>query len=593
MEKKKSVLSALLPYAENYKVFTILSLVLSALSQVIAFIPFYYIWKIGKAVIEVYPHFAEATDIVHDGWMAVLFSVISMLVYYVGLICSHIAAFHIAANMKKRAMKHISEIPIGKIEEIGSGKLRKIVNESSVGTETYLAHQLPDYVGAMVTPVCMIVLLFIFDWRLGIVSLIPAILGYKAMSQMMGSQMAEDIGKYQDSLEVMNNEAVEYVRGMQVVKTFGQSIFTFKKFKKSIDDYNTFCMAYTKKARLPMLEFEVLINSTFAFLIASALIVNSYSHITTSFVFNMLFYVIYTPLIATTLSKIMFMSEDSMLVEDCIKRIDSILSIQPLPYTNKVLDLAHHDISLKNVQFKYDNANNNAVDHVNMDIKEGSTIALVGPSGSGKSTLAYLMSRFYDPSHGEISIGGVNIRDIEKETLTNTVSFVFQNSKLLKMSIYDNVRLGKPHASREEVLQALHLARCDDIIEKLPEGIDTIIGSEGTYLSGGEQQRIHIARTLLNNTPILILDEATAYADPENEQKVELALKELRKNKTVIMIAHRLSSVKNVDQIYVLDKGQIKESGTHDELVAQGGMYSKMWDDYNTSIRWKVGEKSC
>lgn len=580
-------------YSGKYKIFTYLSLILSGISSVLALIPFVYIWKIIKEVIEVMPNFQNATSIVHNGWMAVIFAIISTIIYFVGLICSHMSAFRVASNMRKKAMEHITKIPIGKIEEIGSGKLRKIVNESAGGTETYLAHQLPDMAGALVTPICMLIFLFIFDWKLGIVSLIPTVMGFFAMKKMMGKQMADDIGKYQNSLEVMNNEAVEYVRGMPVVKTFGQSVYTFKRFKNSIEDYEKFCMAYTKKARKPMIEFQVSVNCIFAFLIAVTLLVVGKGTVSQSFLLNLLFYIIYTPILTTTLTKVMFMSENTMLVTDCIKRINSIFEIKPLSENKTKEKIKDNSIELKNVKFKYDNAEDNAIDNISMKIKANSTIALVGPSGSGKSTIANLIARFYDVNEGKILIGGVDIKNIKKEELMNTVSYVFQNSKLLKTSIYENVRMAKPNATKEEVIEALHLAQCDDIIEKMPDGIDTQIGSKGVYFSGGEVQRINIARVILKNSKIVILDEATAFADPENETKVQKAFENLGKNKTVIMIAHRLSTIKNVDEIYVINNGKIKEQGTHEELIGKGGIYSKMWNDYNTSIAWKVGEEKC
>lgn len=589
----KKNLQELMKYSGKYKIFTYLSLILSGISSVLALIPFVYIWKIIKEVIEVMPNFQNATSIVHNGWMAVIFAIISTIIYFVGLICSHMSAFRVASNMRKKAMEHITKIPIGKIEEIGSGKLRKIVNESAGGTETYLAHQLPDMAGALVTPICMLIFLFIFDWKLGIVSLIPTVMGFFAMKKMMGKQMADDIGKYQNSLEVMNNEAVEYVRGMPVVKTFGQSVYTFKRFKNSIEDYEKFCMAHTKKARKPMIEFQVSVNCIFAFLIAVTLLVVGKGTVSQSFLLNLLFYIIYTPILTTTLTKVMFMSENTMLVTDCIKRINSIFEIKPLSENKTKEKIKDNSIELKNVKFKYDNAEDNAIDNISMKIKANSTIALVGPSGSGKSTIANLIARFYDVNEGKILIGVVDIKNIKKEELMNTVSYVFQNSKLLKTSIYENVRMAKPNATKEEVIEALHLAQCDDIIEKMPDGIDTQIGSKGVYFSGGEVQRINIARVILKNSKIVILDEATAFADPENETKVQKAFENLGKNKTVIMIAHRLSTIKNVDEIYVINNGKIKEQGTHEELIGKGGIYSKMWNDYNTSIAWKVGEEKC
>lgn len=590
---KNKNLQELMKYSEKYKIFTYLSLILSSVSSIFALVPFVYIWKIIKEVIEVMPNFQNATSIVHNGWMAVIFAIVSMVIYFIGLICSHMSAFRVATNIRKKAMEHITKMPIGKIDEIGSGKLRKIVNESAGGTETYLAHQLPDMAGAVVTPICMIIFLFIFDWKLGLVSLIPTVIGFFAMSKMMGKQMAEDIGKYQNSLEIMNNEAVEYVRGMPVVKTFGQSVYTFRKFKKSIQDYDNFCMSYTKKARKPMIGFQVAINCIFAFLIAVTLLVVGNGTISQNFLLNLLFYIIYTPILTTTLTKVMFMSENTMIVTDCIKRINSIFDIKPLSESTTIIKMNDNSIELKNIKFKYDNAEKNAIDDISMKIPANSTIALVGPSGSGKSTIANLIARFYDVNDGKISIGGVDIKEIKKEDLMNTVSYVFQNSQLLKTSIYENVRMAKPNATKEEIIEALHLAQCDDIIEKLPNGINTIIGSKGTYLSGGEQQRINIARVMLKNSKIVILDEATAFADPENEFQVQKAFENLGKDKTVIMIAHRLSTIKNVDKIYVINDGKIEEQGTHEELINKKGIYNKMWNDYNTSIAWKVGEVKC
>lgn len=585
---KNKNLQELMKYSGKYKIFTYLSLILSGISSVLALIPFVYIWKIIKEVIEVMPNFQNATSIVHNGWMAVIFAIISMIIYFVGLICSHMSAFRVASNMRKKAMEHITKIPIGKIEEIGSGKLRKIVNESAGGTETYLAHQLPDMAGALVTPICMLIFLFIFDWKLGIVSLIPTVMGFFAMKKMMGKQMADDIGKYQNSLEVMNNEAVEYVRGMPVVKTFGQSVYTFKRFKNSIEDYEKFCMAYTKKARKPMIEFQVSVNCIFAFLIAVTLLVVGKGTVSQSFLLNLLFYIIYTPILTTTLTKVMFMSENTMLVTDCIKRINSIFEIKPLSENKTKEKIKDNSIELKNVKFKYDNAEDNAIDNISMKIKANSTIALVGPSGSGKSTIANLIARFYDVNEGKILIGGVDIKNIKKEELMNTVSYVFQNSKLLKTSIYENVRMAKPNATKEEVIEALHLAQCDDIIEKMPDGIDTQIGSKGVYFSGGEVQRINIARVILKNSKIVILDEATAFADPENETVIQEAISKLIKNKTVLIIAHRMRTVTNADKIVVLKDGIVAEQGTPNGLINNGKIFKEMVQKQQSTEHWKL-----
>ncbi len=589
MDKKQSNLSRLLSYAGGRKYLTLLSLLLSAVSAVLALFPFVFIFFIIREVIEVAPDFARATQIVHNGRMAVLFAVLSILVYFCGLMCSHLSAFRIAANIRKALMSHIAELPLGFIGKTGSGKLRRIVNDSSAATETYLAHQLPDMAAAITTPVCMVVMLFLFDWRFGLVSLVPIALGFASMFKMAGPGMAKDMKDYMDALADMNNEAVEYVRGIPVVKTFGQTVHSFKRFKDTIDNYYKYCIGYCIKCRPPMLLYTVFINSAFAFLIVLALILAGGEAIAQSVLLNFLFYVIFTPVIATAMSKVMYMSENGMIVADALTRIHSILDVEPLPEPRSGKAPADNSVTLENVTFRYQNSAEDALKDVTLNVDAGETVALVGPSGGGKTTVAGLVSRFWDVNGGAIRVGGVNVKDIPKETLMNTVSYVFQDSRLLKTSILENVRLSRPDASRREVEQALHEAQCDDIIAKLPRGIDTVIGTKGVYLSGGEQQRIAIARVMLKNAPILILDEATAFADPENEALVQRAFEQLSKGKTVIMIAHRLTTVRNADRIFVLREGRVEEVGAHDSLVARGGLYAKMWQDYQTSVSWKVG----
>lgn len=586
--KKKSVLNILMSYSGKYKILTYLSLVLSAMSGILSLIPFVYIWFIIRDVIQVSPNFNEATNIAFYGWMAVLFALLSMLVYFGGLMCSHISAFRIAGNMRMKLMEHITKMPIGKIDELGSGKVRKIVMDSTSATETYLAHQLPDMAQALLMPLAMIIILCIFDWRLGLVSLLPCVLGFACMFKMVGPKMKEDMAQYQNAMENINNEAVEYVRGIPVVKTFNQSVYSFKRFKGAIDNYSNFCISYTKKCRGPMIAFEVAVNSVFAFLIALTLILTSSQIWSETFVLNFIFYVIFTPIISTTLLRVMYLSENTMIVEDSLNRVDSLLSIQPLKETNNPIVPLGNDIEFKNVSFKYKDESAYALKNINLKIKQNSITALVGPSGGGKSTIASLIQRFYDVDEGEIAINGVDIRNIETKTLMNKIAYVFQNGKLLKTSILENVRLARPSATKQEVLHALHLAECDDIITKLPQGIETVIGSKGTYLSGGELQRICIARAILKDADIIILDEATAFADPENEYLIQKAFTSLSKNKTVLMIAHRLSSIKNANQIFVIQNGTIIESGKHQELLKNNGVYQKMWNDYQKSIEWRL-----
>ena len=560
--KKKSNLSRLLDIAGNYKYLTYASWVLCAISALIALAPYYYIWQVMKEILQVAPNFDSAQNLTYNGFMAVVFAVIAFLVYIAGLMCSHMGAFRIATNLRIQTMQHIIKLPLGFVESFGSGKLRKIVNESSAATENYLAHQLPDRSGAIATPCGLLILLFVFDWRLGLLSLAPVLIGFLIMITMTGKKMHERMKEYQNALDNMSNEAVEYVRGIPVVKTFGQTIFSFKKFKGAIDSYSKWVIAYTKELRLPMIFYTAAINGVFVFLIAGGLIFTQ-DGIKPEFLLNLIFYIIITPIISLTLTKIMFQSENAMIVADALERIDSVLNLKPLEESITPNYPKDASVELDNVCFSYDGVNN-VLNDISIFIPQGKTVAFVGPSGGGKTTLANIISRFFDPQSGLVKIGGVNVRDISKEDLMNTVSFVFQNSHLIKASILENVKLGKPDASYQEVMQALENAQCMDIIQKLPDGINTVIGKKGVYLSGGEQQRIAIARVMLKNTPIIILDEATAFADPDNENKVQAAFSQLSKGKTVIMIAHRLSTVKNADKIYVIKDGEVAESGTNE-----------------------------
>lgn len=588
--KKQSSLARLFEYAGNYKYLTILSWIFSVVSAWIALVPFYYIWKVIKEVLEVAPHYENAGNIADYGWHAVGFAILSMALYICGLMCSHLSAFHVQANIRSQLMHHIMTLPMGFMDSDGSGKFRKIVNESSEATETYLAHQLPDQAGAIATPVGLLVLLLMFDWRLGLLSLIPVAAAFLIMGSMTGQRMKDKMTEYQNALEEMSSEAVEYVRGIPVVKTFGQTVFSFKRFQYSIEKYEKWTIAYTKELRLPMTFYTMIINAAFAVLIAVTFYVVSRGGENDTFLLNLLFYIIITPIITVTLNKIMYASENQMIVEDALKRIDGILEKKPLAEAAEKAAPKDMSITFDHVSFRYEDAAKNALHNINLEIREGEHVAFVGPSGGGKSTLASLIARFFDTTEGQIKIGGVNVRDIPSEQLMNMVSFVFQDSKLLKMSIYDNVRMGRKDATREEVMEALKNAQCEDIIGKLPDGIDTVIGAKGTYVSGGEAQRLSIARAMLKNAPVLILDEATAFADPDNEAKVQQAFSKLSEGKTVIMIAHRLSSVVDADRICVLKDGEIVESGTHKELTEMTGLYAHMWNEYNKSVRWKVGE---
>lgn len=589
--KKQSNLSRLLDYAGKYRILTYLSWMFSAVSALLALVPFWYIWRILKEIIEVAPRYENAVHVTQYGWMAVAAAIASVLVYITGLMCSHLAAFRIATNLRLSMTNHVAVLPLGVIEQFGSGKLRRIISETAGATETYLAHQLPDKAKAMATIVGLLALLLIFDWRLGLLSLVPVALAFLVMTRMTGAKMQEQMTQYQNALADMSNEAVEYVRGIPVVKTFGQTVFSFKKFKETIDNYERWVVAYTKQLRWPMTFYTLAVNSVFVFLIAGGFIL-SYRGADNEMLLNILFYIIITPVISLTLTKLMFMSENGMIVQDAINRIDSVMQSQGLSQPTVPQHPKDNSVVLSHVTFSYDGTKN-ALEDVSLSIGAGQTAAFVGPSGGGKTTLAALIARFFDPQSGSISIGGVNVKDIEKNELMDTISFVFQDSHLIKGSILDNVRMGKPDASEEEVMAALKAAQCMDIVEKFPDGVNTIIGSQGIYLSGGETQRLTVARAMLKNAPVLILDEATAFADPDNETKVQAAFNQLVVGRTVIMIAHRLTTVVNTDLIFVLKDGHLEESGSFAELSGQkNSLFGTMWENYQKSVRWKVAKEA-
>lgn len=586
--KKESSLSKLFAYAGKFRYLTIASWILSVISAWLALVPFYYIWRIMKEVLSVASDFGKAAHLKEYGWAAVGFAILSMLVYVCALMCSHLAAFRVQANIRTSLMRHILTLPMGFLDKDGTGKIRKIVNESSAATETYLAHQLPDQAGAIAIPAGLLVLLMVFDFRLGLLSLIPVVAAFLIMGTMTGQRMKDKMEEYQNALDEMSSEAVEYVRGIPVVKTFGQSVFSFKRFQASIRKYEKWTIAYTKEMRIPMTVYTTAINAVFAVLIAATFFFTR-NRADNTFLLNLLFYIIITPIITVTMNKIMYSSENQLIVADAISRIESILEKKPLPETAHAQEPENNSITFENVSFRYEDAGRDALHQINLAIKEGEHVAFVGPSGGGKTTLASLVARFFDITEGRILIGNKDVKEIPSKQLMDMVSFVFQDSKLLKTSILENVRMGKKDATREEVMQALKEAQCEDIIAKLPDGIDTVIGSSGTYVSGGEAQRLSIARAMLKNAPILILDEATAFADPDNEAKVQEAFSRLSKGKTVIMIAHRLSSIVDADRICVLKDGSIAEEGTHETLLQKNGVYAHMWEEYNKSVQWKVG----
>lgn len=571
-------------YAGGHKNLITLGRCIAALSAILVLIPYYDLWKI----ISIAVNNEDTGRISHYAWQAVILTVASLLIYIAALLCTHIAAFRVQANMRSALMRRIITLPLGVFDEDGTGRIRRIVNDSTAATETFIAHQLPDKTVAAVTPVGLIVLIFAFNWKIGLICMIPAVIGFACMMSMMGKGMQEKMKEYQNALDTMSSEATEYVRGIPVVKTFGQTIHSFKRFKSSIDGFGKWSTDYTLMLRLPMTAFMTCINAIFAFIVIAAFVFAG-DEVTAGHILNIMYYIIVTPLITVALTKVAYSGEAEMTLIDALKRVDSIMEIEPLEDNNSGKMPAGHDVELKGVTYRYKDAVRDAVNNVSIKIREGEHVALVGPSGSGKTTLAELMVRFFDVTEGEILIGGVNVKEISSVELMKQVSFVFQDSRLIKKSILDNVRMAKPDASESEVLDALKKAQCMDIIEKLPKGIHTVIGEKGTYLSGGEQQRITIARAYLKDAPILILDEATAFADPDNEAKVQAAFEELSKGKTLIMIAHRLTTVMNADRIFVMDNGRCTESGSHDELMEKNGLYRRMFDEYSRSVEWKVG----
>ncbi len=589
MDGGRSRLSRLMDYAGGHRYLTYASLVLSAASAALSVVPFYYIWRMLDEVFSVMPDYGMAEGVVHSGWMALLFTVLSVSLYLTALMCSHISAFRVAKNMKKALMEHIAEMPQGAFDTIGTGKIRRIVGDSVGSTETYLAHQLPDAAGSVVLPIAILVLLLSFDWRLGLASLVPVAISVAAMMSMVSSKvMKGHMEVYQGALADVNKETVEYIRGISVIKTFQQTVASFQSLKASISRYSEFAIEYTKWCRGRMCLFLVASNSAFASIAVVALAVNGGTVWTPEFLSDFLFYVILTPLVAVLLMRIMFASNDGFIVDDALGRVDSILSMEPLDEPAEPFVPSGTDVAFEDVTFAYPGSGSAAVESFSMKLEPGTVTALVGPSGSGKSTIAGLACRFWDPQKGRISIGGTDLRDIGSIGLGRLTTAVLQTNHLMKGTLRENVALGRPDATDEEIVSAMAKAQCAGIVEKMPEGLDTMIGPGGVFLSGGEVQRVAIARVILKDSPVVILDEATAFADPENEVLVQKALEELSRGKTVLLIAHRLTTVRDADRICVLDSGRMVEEGTHDGLIAANGMYRSMWDDYQRSLAWKV-----
>lgn len=577
-----------LEYAGTYRKFSTLGCVLAAISALIGIAPFLFIWM---AVRDAFYYFTEGTAAIIWKWgiLAVTFALASMVIYFIGLMLSHAAAFRTAKNLRSAALHHLTRLPLGYFSIHPSGTLRRDIDECAAQTEGYLAHQLPDLTAAKITPMAAIVLLFVFDWRLGLISLVPTVIALLFMIPMMGKKSMEQMQKYQTALGEMNGHAVEYVRGIPVVKTFQQSVFSFHRFHDSIENYKKWAVDYTKSQRMPMCGYTVSINGTFALLIPAGILLIAGAAAPEKFLLDFIFYVLFTPFVAAAFNKILWSSDQEMRAQDALRRIKTILAEPVLEESKTPREPEGYALSVENVSFTYPGSDSLALSKLSFSVKEGETVALVGPSGGGKSTAALLLARFFDVGEGAIRIGGVNIRQIGAKELTESVSFVFQNNHLFHASLRDNICAARPEASENEVQQAVDAAMCRDIVEKLPDGLDTILGTKGIYLSGGEQQRIALARAILKDAPVIIMDEATAFSDPENEIQIQKAFETLMRGKTVVMIAHRLSTVKNADNIIVLKDGMLAEQGKHDELLLKNGLYAEMWRDYQQSVSWKIG----
>ncbi len=588
--KKQPLLKSLLAYSGRRKWLMYTGLVLSGISAVILLFPVISIWYGVCEIFEMYPNISLTPALLNYAYIAVGTSILGMAVYLMALLCTHAVAFRVARNMKSRSIHKLMDLPLGYFNSTGSGKIKRTLNETIAKTEGYLAHQMPDLIGAFVTPIAVLFFAFTYNWQLGLISIIPIILAYGLMALMMLNGAEEKMRQYQTALEGMNNEAVEYVRGISVVKTFGQSIFSFKKFHKSILEYKEFVVGYTKSCRAPMVAYQTLLGSISFFLVVGGIMIFRNTSDPKAFMLDFLFYLFFTPIYGLMMFKIMWVSQNTQTASDAVDRTEELLNERTLVYKQLTTTPSNFDIKFTNVSFSYPNADRQALVDINMEIKQGQTVALVGGSGGGKSTLATLIPRFWDVSEGSVSIGGIDVKDMSEEDIMDNVSFVFQNTNLYKKSILDNVKEGNPTASDEEVMEALKLARCEEIIDKMPNGIHTMVGTKGVYLSGGEAQRIAIARAILKDAPIILLDEATAFTDPENEHEIQLAMEKLAENKTVLMIAHRLSTIQNADKIYHIDNARIIEAGTHEALLEQKGKYHDMWNEYNNVFIWKDGE---
>ena len=590
-KRNKSSLSRMLDYAGGYRRLTVLGCALSGAAAVLGLAPYVCVWLVARDTLAVFPNVAAAAGLEKWGWMAVAFAVANIAVYFAALMCTHVAAFRTARNIRRAGMAHVLRLPLGFFTGNQSGRLRKLIDDNAGLTEDLLAHKLPDLTAAVVTPVAAVVMLFLFDWRMGLLCLLTMVLALGCMAAMMGGKNAGFFHRYQQEIERMSGEAVEYVRGIPVVKMFQQTVYSFKAFYSAIKDYSDLASQYAMSCRAGQTGFLTCINGAFALLVPAALLLASGGDVGQVTV-NFIFYILFAPACGAMINRIMYMSEAVMQADEAMGRLDELLSEQPLAEPRVQRRPESAAVAFEHVSFTYPGAARPALDGVSFTVRPGSVVALVGPSGGGKTTAASLIPRFWDVDEGRVTVGGVDVREMDGAALMEQVAFVFQDTRLFKKSLLENIRAARPEATREQVLAAARAAQCGDILDKLPEGLDTVVGARGVYLSGGEAQRIALARAILKDAPIVVLDEATAFADPENEHQIQRAFETLVRGKTVLMIAHRLSTVQNADQILVLSEGKIAQRGTHRELLAAGGLYADMWEDYQRSARWKVGKEA-
>ncbi len=594
-EKKKNNVAVLLEYAGDYRKLTFLGLFLSAVAMVLGMLPYICIWLLIRDLVAVAPNWSEAANISRYGYLAFLFSFMGIAVYFFALMCTHLAAFRTAANIRKKGVDRLMKAPLGFFDNNASGLLRNRLNAGSADTETLLAHNLADIVGTIAMFLTTIVLMLVFDWRMGLACLFACVVSIASMFVMMGGKNAKLMAEYQEAQDVMSKAGTEYVRGIPVVKIFQQTVYSFKTFEKAINDYSAKAEHYQGViCRIPQAVNLTATEGVFIFLVPVVLLIAPFALSSGNFlqfVTNFAFYAIFSAIISTALARIMFAASGMMQADTALMRIDTVMNAPVLDTDQSGETPKDNSVEFKDVTFSYEGSDYPALENVSFRVNQGETVALVGPSGGGKTTAASLIPRFWDVGSGSVEVGGVDVRKIDPHVLMDRIAFVFQNSRLFKASILDNVRAARPDASMEEVNAALSAAQCDDIIEKLPDGIDTVIGSKGTYLSGGEQQRIVLARAILKNAPIIVLDEATAFADPENEVLIQRAFRALTKDRTVVMIAHRLSTVVSADRIIVLDSGRLIEEGTHQNLLKKKGKYAQMWADYNEAISWRIRSK--